>query len=348
MSREPTSGRTHNSVRPPPSGPPPLPPSDFPLGWPQCEGECRGRCDGAAWRNFSIGVDGQVLTVREQRSKRDAMAAPRAAWGIGTPYNGKFGGVRRVGAGGNRYAIQRSRRWMSRADVRVGPKILFDRPGRDPHPVLHQISPVGWPLVKASAEGGAMRRCGGNFSIGAGGRVLTVREQQSKRDAMAAPRAAWESVQRTTEMRWRSAGRRGWESESIIRNGLAGNTVKHRLRTTKWNAKDFSGYVKNTALRSKTASLCLPYSYIKNSCRPGTKYIRVNQQKIRFGEGSLPTFTSKLAQQKSASLARSRPSGHKPNDLSEQVSGEEASALSRQRPGLRFAGYREVFRYLAL
>ena len=37
-------------------------------------------------------------------------------------------------------------------------------------------------------------------------------EQRSKRDAMAAPRAAWESVHRTTEMRRRCSGRRGWES----------------------------------------------------------------------------------------------------------------------------------------
>jgi hypothetical protein len=38
-----------------------------------------GAMGAAAWRNFSIGVGGQVLTVREQRSNRDAMAAPRAA-----------------------------------------------------------------------------------------------------------------------------------------------------------------------------------------------------------------------------------------------------------------------------
>jgi hypothetical protein len=41
----------------------------------------------------------------------------------------------------------------------------------------------------------------------AGGQVLTVREQRSKRDAMAAPRAAWESVHRTAE-RWRCSRRK--------------------------------------------------------------------------------------------------------------------------------------------
>src|SRR6266849_10167793 len=59
----------------------------------------------------------------------------------------------------------------------------------------------------------AAPRCDGSggvaeFSIGVGGQVLTVREQRSKRDAMAAPRAAWESVHRTTEIWWRSSERR--------------------------------------------------------------------------------------------------------------------------------------------
>ncbi len=57
--------------------------------------------------------------------------------------------------------------------------------------------------------GAAARR---NFSIGVDGQVLTVREQRSNRDAMAAPRAAGESVHRTTKIRWCSSGRRGWES----------------------------------------------------------------------------------------------------------------------------------------
>ena len=49
--------------------------------------------DAAVRRNFSISVGGQVLTVRERRSKRDVMAAPRSGGGIGTPCNGKCGGV---------------------------------------------------------------------------------------------------------------------------------------------------------------------------------------------------------------------------------------------------------------
>ena len=77
----------------------------------------------------------------------------------------------------------------------VGPKNLFGHPARDPHPLVHQISPMGWP------RGGeyGVRAAWQNFSIGGGGQVLTVRERRSNRDAMAAPRAAWESVGRATE-----------------------------------------------------------------------------------------------------------------------------------------------------
>ena len=32
-----------------------------------------------------------------------------------------------------------------RSHRRVGPKILIDRPATEPHPLLHQIFPVGWP-----------------------------------------------------------------------------------------------------------------------------------------------------------------------------------------------------------
>jgi hypothetical protein len=68
------------------------------------------------------------------------MAAPRAAWGIGTPYNGKFGGVPTVGAGGNRYAVTTLATLDEQSRCQVGPKIPFDHPARDPHPLLHQIS----------------------------------------------------------------------------------------------------------------------------------------------------------------------------------------------------------------
>jgi len=44
-----------------------------------------------------------------------------------------------------------------------------------------------------------------------GGQVLTVREQRSNRDAMAAPRAAWESVRRTTLATLMSRADVGWD-----------------------------------------------------------------------------------------------------------------------------------------
>ena len=142
---EPMSGGTQKSVRPPRQGPPSPRPSNFPRGvatrwrlWVR-----------AAWQNFSIGVGGQVRTVRERRSNRDAMAAPRAAWesvGRATENAAAFGG---------------RCRWESVRDTtlatteeqsrcQVGPKNLFDRPARDPHPLVHQIFPVGWPGVGAN------------------------------------------------------------------------------------------------------------------------------------------------------------------------------------------------------
>jgi len=57
----------------------------------------------AAWRNFSIGVGGQVLTVREQRSNRDVMAAPRVP-GESVRRTTEMRRRSAVGAGGNRYA----------------------------------------------------------------------------------------------------------------------------------------------------------------------------------------------------------------------------------------------------
>jgi hypothetical protein len=84
-----------------------------------------------------------VLTVREQRSKREAMAAPRAAWESGTGYNGKCGGVRRVGAGLESVRDTTLATLDEQSGRRVGPKILFDHPAREPHPLLHQVFPVG-------------------------------------------------------------------------------------------------------------------------------------------------------------------------------------------------------------
>ena len=143
------SGGTQKSVRPPRQGTPSPRPSNFPRGvatrwrlWVR-----------AAWQNFSIGVGGQVRTVRERRSNRDAMAAPRAAWeSVGRAR--KCGGVRRVGAGGNRYAVQRSRRWMSRADVGWDPKICSTTPPGNPIPSSIKFPPWGGHAVETMGAGG--------------------------------------------------------------------------------------------------------------------------------------------------------------------------------------------------
>src|SRR5437868_4359224 len=55
-----------------------------------------------------------------------------------------------------------------------------------------------------------------NFSIGVDGQMLTLRKGRSNRGAVAAPRATWESVHRTTEMRRRSVGRRGGGNRCTI------------------------------------------------------------------------------------------------------------------------------------
>jgi hypothetical protein len=85
---------------------------------------------------------------------------------------------------------------------------------------LHQNFPVGRPLAEREQSRRVMGAAAWwNFSIGVGGQVLTVREQRSKRDARAAPRAAWESVHRTTEIWWRPRERR--RGESVHRTTLA-------------------------------------------------------------------------------------------------------------------------------
>ena len=85
----------------------------------------------------------------------------------------------------------------------VGPKNLFDRPAQDPPVPSSNKIPRGAVTRgdenRADERGGAAVRR--NFSIVVGRQVLMVREQRSKRDAMAAQPAAWESVHGTTEMR---------------------------------------------------------------------------------------------------------------------------------------------------
>ena len=80
----------------------------------------------------------------------------------------------------------------------VGPTILFDRP-RPGSPVPPPSDfPVGPAARWRREQSGRVMGCGRNFQTVARRQVLTVREQRSNRDAMAAPRAAWESVHRTT------------------------------------------------------------------------------------------------------------------------------------------------------
>lgn len=61
-----------------------------------------------------------------------------------------------VGAGGNRYAVQRSRRWMSRADVGWDPKICSTTPPGNPIPSSIKFSP--WGSVLSVAPVGASLR----------------------------------------------------------------------------------------------------------------------------------------------------------------------------------------------
>ena len=80
-----------------------------------------------------------------------------------------------------------------------GAKNLFDRPARDPIPSCLKFPPWGGHAVETRAEPRLwVRAAWQNSSIGVGGQVLTVREQGSNRGAMAAPRAAWESVRSRT------------------------------------------------------------------------------------------------------------------------------------------------------
>ena len=121
----------------------------------------------AAWQNFSIGGGGQVRTVREQGSNRDAMAAPRAAW---------------------ESVRSRTLATLEESRCRGGAKNLFDRPARDPIPSCLKFPPWGGHAVETRAEPRLwVRAVWQNFSIGVGGQVLTVREQGSNRGAMAAP-----------------------------------------------------------------------------------------------------------------------------------------------------------------
>ena len=146
----------------------------------------------AVERNFSIGVDGQMLTVRGAVVEQRCDGSLASGVGIGTPCHGNaaaFGGRRRWEIG---TLYNARRRWMSRADVRWDPKICSTAPPRVSHSPSIKIPPWGGCSQRREPSRGVMDAAmGRNFSIGVGGQVVTVRKQRSRRDAMAAPRAAW-------------------------------------------------------------------------------------------------------------------------------------------------------------
>src|ERR1700687_4940020 len=59
-----------------------------------------------------------------------------------------------VGAGGNRYAVQRSRLWMSRADVGWDPKFSWTAPPGTPIPSFIKFPPWGGHAVETMGAGG--------------------------------------------------------------------------------------------------------------------------------------------------------------------------------------------------
>jgi hypothetical protein len=94
----------HDSLRPAPQEPPPLASLVSQLG-PPFYG-CRGQ-------SMRQRVGGEAFQISAPSIKDDAVPRVRKA-----ADGGKCDG----GAGGNRHAVQQSRRWMSRADVRWGPR----------------------------------------------------------------------------------------------------------------------------------------------------------------------------------------------------------------------------------
>jgi hypothetical protein len=54
--------------------------------------------------------------------------------------DGRWDGGRQAAAGGNRYTVPRSLRWVSRTDVRWGHDSARPLPGQDPTLLIHQIS----------------------------------------------------------------------------------------------------------------------------------------------------------------------------------------------------------------
>ncbi len=92
-------------------------------------------------RTFQTGPNTQVQTVRKRRTEGNATA-------------------RASGPGSKSVHRKRSLGGMSRTDVRWGPRFSSTAPGRDPHPLLHQISPWAWPEALATTKG---RCCPRNY-----------------------------------------------------------------------------------------------------------------------------------------------------------------------------------------
>jgi hypothetical protein len=86
--------------------------------------------------DLHIGAGGQGRMVRSS-GRTEMRWQPRERRGNQYGVQRKCGGVRRVGAGGNRYTVQRWRRWMSRADVGWDPQ--FCSTPQDPHSLLHSF-----------------------------------------------------------------------------------------------------------------------------------------------------------------------------------------------------------------
>src|SRR6266851_3171637 len=80
----------------------------------------------------------EVRCVRENFSNR---AQHAGADGEEAADGRKCDGGRASGPGSKSVHRKRSLGGMSRADVRWGPRFSSTAPGRDPHPLLHQISP---------------------------------------------------------------------------------------------------------------------------------------------------------------------------------------------------------------
>ena len=78
-------------------------------------------------------------------------------------------------------------RWDEQSRRQVGPTILVDRPRPAPPLLLHQISPVGWPLCGGQSRG-AMR-AGELFKPAPNTQVRTVRKRRTEGSATAAGRA---------------------------------------------------------------------------------------------------------------------------------------------------------------